>query len=294
MIQHNQIIACVITPTFNIHLACHSFCFKCFGNPTNCSQCVAQKGLGLSNSECVCTIEKGFYLQNTSNPLIQYCLPCHSFCAACNGSTNSDCLSCSTFPFLGKINGTTCNCIANYVQSYNSITNAYQCQTCNPICTHCFGTSTSQCTSCITKPGVVFILPSTCQCKTGFYLDIQSTSCLQCNTLCANCYGSESNQCIGCSSLAYQIDGSPSVCVNLCPKGYSAQSGICIRKIYLNYLIECDPACKTCSGKQSNNCILCSNPNQVQLQGICYGSCPNHYFSLEGICNCNIKHLTFY
>lgn len=182
----------------------------------------------LSNNECQCAVDSGFYLQSTSNPLFPLCLPCHNFCSTCTGPTNTECSSCVGLPNLASLSGTTCDCVENYYAVFNQITQAYECQTCHPLCAECFGVLPSQCTNCL--PGMTYNYPTTCSCPTGTYYNTNSNTCTKCNTLCSNCFGSQSNQCTSCSSSAFGIQDNPSLCVSQCPDGYFTSSGICLSK----------------------------------------------------------------
>ena len=186
-------------------ISCHSFCTSCQWSPTYCFGCIPQNGIVLNNNECQCTVDNGFYIQNTSNPLLPLCIPCHNFCLTCTGPTNTECLSCVGLPYLASLSGTTCDCVENYYAVFNQITQVYECQTCHPLCAECFGALPSQCTKCL--PGITYNDPTTCSCPIGTYYNTISNTCTKCDTLCSNCFGSQSNQCTSCSFLSIRYRG---------------------------------------------------------------------------------------
>ncbi len=71
--------------------ACQAHCLTC-ASASTCVVC--NTGLYFDGTNCVCS--PGYYPTSPAiNPTVQVnCLQCHASCKTCNGSSNTNCLSC--------------------------------------------------------------------------------------------------------------------------------------------------------------------------------------------------------
>ena len=154
----------------------------------------------------------------------------------------------------------TCSC--NYQYYWDSGTGV--CEACDPTCLFCIGTSSSQCTACISTEAS--LSNGVCTCKAGWYWDSGSYTCTVCDTECAQCTGPTADDCV-CLENSVRVG---SVCV--CDVGYFMDINVCE---------ECDSSCLSCDGTEYYQCLTCS---QYLLGSVCLGTCPVGYSQNENVC----------
>lgn len=233
---------------------------------------------------------------------------CESSCLTCNGSTLSDCLTC-TAP--RHIEGN--HCCHEHCGTCNNTTDT-SCTGCDlPLvlrgtrccyerCLTCGGVVSNQCSSCVP----------------GYYLNI--TSCLPCNSACATCTGStdatcltcaagftlnpnNANQCLNChSSCATCFSGTDEFNCASCnlPFMYDPQEKNCFLPCNENQYkpspinprgitcLSCHPTCKKCNGPLETDCTEC--PGTINLSQVSSSTLYRHsghqYTGNTGKCVC--------
>ena len=96
--------------------------------------------------------------------------------------------------------------------------------------------------------------------------------CVQCDASCATCFGPLAWECATCAP-AHPLLDTPSTCVASCTplRKYANSSAVCV---------DCDPACATCSGPSSTDCLSCAGQSAAFLHGgTCVESCPIDTFA---------------
>lgn len=101
--------------------------------------------------------------------------------------------------------------------------------------------------------------------------------CHECHGDCASCTGPDPWQCLECpNNREKHSDGAadrPGICFSKrCGEGmYATEAGACV---------ACDNSCATCSGKQKDQCISCTDNTflHVNVTGkFCVPTCPDYY-----------------
>ncbi|KAL4456740.1 hypothetical protein ABPG73_014766 [Tetrahymena malaccensis] len=255
-------------------LQCDSSCQSCTGpGPNNCLIC-KQTGYFISiklNKTCIpqCDLSQAQFIDSTSNPQQQYCVPCNNLCQTCNNASScstciqgyyfdgnqcsmcdNSCLSCTgqgasncdicqNNYYISTKQNNQCvpDCNLNQAQ-YIDQTNPLQkyCKQCISSCQTC--SSQQNCTSCIT----------------GYYLN--QNVCLKCDGSCQSCTGSGPNSCSICSQQGYYISTQQN---NLCVPQCDLSQAQYIDSSNSSQLFckKCLPSCQACSDGQScTSCIV--------------------------------------
>eukprot|EP01022_Parablepharisma_sp_SALTPOND_P028562 TRINITY_DN71152_c0_g1_i1.p1 TRINITY_DN71152_c0_g1~~TRINITY_DN71152_c0_g1_i1.p1 ORF type:complete len:1645 (-),score=40.75 TRINITY_DN71152_c0_g1_i1:653-5587(-) len=219
---------------------CHHMCLTCHGPTyTDCDSCHPTLNLEPSDgSICVCRI--GYYNDPLQASPVDYCQPCGRFCKSCSG-TPDYCTSC--IDNKGVIfNSNTCTCSGiGYFVYNNPDTLQDECVRCFPLCTKCNGPLSSQCHSCDSSKGAIFINPSTCQCDIELYYDSTSETCKPCSSLCKTCFGPGADQCYECNfPTAFPVEEVDHLCVTNCIElgGYFKAPDMCRSKFLANRAIR--------------------------------------------------------
>lgn len=220
-----------------------------------------------------------FYLQEcvsscTSNEFAvaseKLCKLCSTACATCNGSTNSDCLTCH--PPLVLQQGKCVNMCTTgwYKEMVGSVA---VCEKCDENCLSCVAHA-KQCTSC--KPSRKLI-NSRCECGSGEYR--AGDLCTPCHPSCLTCSGEGESACTKCGTKMSGLtkDSSSNVslflhageCKSTCPHGFYGDTAD-------NQCKDCDKGCSTCVGPADSQCLVCSHGlNRVgSPTGSCVNKCP--------------------
>ncbi|KAL4493949.1 hypothetical protein ABPG72_021966 [Tetrahymena utriculariae] len=272
-------------------LDCNSNCKTCSssGKPNNCQSCSGTLFLSTSGNTCTsnCLINE---FKNTSN---NKCIPCHSSCSTCSGSSNNNCLSCSGSSYFNSViktcepscpDGTYPNSTGNICSQCDS-----SCATCNggtsSNCLSCtyptryFQPYSSQCvtkcnskykTNCLSCSGSNFFdsAANSCvvSCPKGTYKNQSKNICSPCDDNCTTCNGPNTNQCLTCAL----------------PKYYQPSTGQCVQQCNLNQYqddlsvscLNCHQSCASCFGGDQNNCLSCQGSLYLATSGnICLTSC---------------------
>jgi hypothetical protein len=234
---------------------------------------IAEAGLGVYSRD------------NTPTSYIIEKQPCAVSCNLCTGGPPpSLCTSCKT-------GGTLSNGVCSY--SY----------TCTSPCSTCYGTSTSQCITCIAgyvyTGGLCQPCHSSCTscsgtasnqcltCQTGLTLS-SGTCTLVCDSTCATCTGPAANQCSTCQSgwtlsagtCSYTCDSTCATCTgpatnqcSTCATGWNLSAGTC------SY--TCDSTCATCMGPAANQCSTCQS-GWILSAGTCSYTCDSTCVTCTG------------
>ena len=122
---------------------CHLQCDGCSG-PTN-RDCVNCRGATVTNAQgtiCIPSCSDNEYLADFNGEYL--CLPCHSQCNGCTGSTSMDCKQCQSFnSTLSDRGDCVTSCPSNtYTDSVS------QCLACHSQCVGCDGPSNRNCITC--------------------------------------------------------------------------------------------------------------------------------------------------
>ena len=91
------------------------------------------------------------------------------------------------------------------------------CQACDPSCSVCFGTLSSNCTACASTY-FLNVSATTCQktCASGYFADAATATCLICDPKCITCVTNSTN-CLLCSNNLLVFQGN---CYAHCPSPY--------------------------------------------------------------------------
>ena len=171
-------------------------------------------------------------------------------------------MSCNSALQLTLSSGNLCVCATGYYNASNV------CLACNYVCQTCAAAST--CLTC--KSGLNRIYnsaTSSCDCQSGYILNVSSNLCLGCQYSCQVCVTNYTNQCSSCNASYYRT-------LNTTTKQCSCNIGYYDNNAAL--CLACSYTCYTCS-VSSTNCTACttgSNRNLNSVAGTC--SCAQHYY----------------
>lgn len=254
--------------------SCVHPCKTCSGPGEDmCDSCVS--GYVYFNHQCKTDCDDGTYFADGS------CLVCSSRCKTCSG-TSSYCTSCHGTQYLFKntchdtcpaaiVNGEcTDNCPdGNYLHGN-------VCKKCSDKCETCKDTA-SNCLRC--SSGYKSYKGECMQNCPSNTLD-QGTFCVDCDVTCNGCSGS-TFQCINCAA------------------GYVKAGLICIAGCFDGQYLDtntgecefCGEGCKVCSSP--TNCNTCYNPIHVPVNGVCQRACPPGAKLVGDKCVCTfgVEHL---
>ncbi|KAL4469881.1 hypothetical protein ABPG72_011102 [Tetrahymena utriculariae] len=265
-------------------IQCDNSCSSCNGSgPNQCLTCkqfsyfISVKLNGICTPQC--DLSQAQFIDSTTNPLQQYCMPCNNLCQTCNNPSScstciqgyyfngnqctqcdSSCLSCtgqgaskcdicknSYYISISQNNLCVSECNLTqpqYIDQTNP--NQFYCRQCQSICQTC--SSQQNCTSCIP----------------GYYL--YQNQCIQCDVSCKSCTGPGPNNCSVCSQQGYYISIQQN---NLCLPQCDLSQAQYIDSSNSSQLFcrKCLASCQKCNDGQS--CFTC-------LQG---------YYLANNICN---------
>ncbi len=228
------------------------------------------------------------------------CYSCIPPCFTCSVLL-TNCTSCVSPNYLMASNNT---CLSNCPSGYATNINTSACDSCNIVCSTCFGSTINECIACKNVSGINYYLNNTsclANCPSGFYNDSISNLCIACTAPCANCSINPTN-CTSCINSSYilvittcTICTAPCVtcfntltnctscntttfyvalnntCPASCPSGYAQNTST--RTCDL-----CYTGCLTCTNASSNGCTACTNVSGTNyyLNGTtCLLSCPS-------------------
>ena len=135
------------------------------------------------------------------------CVACDYTCKNCNGTTNTDCLTCNTnflvfrwfkdgiFP-IGE-----CLCLVNY---YDDGSGNETCLPCHYSCKNCLDNAVANCIECNTNNNENRYYPTEnplngpCLCNEFYYDNNANESCLACHYSCSVCNGILISSCTNC------------------------------------------------------------------------------------------------
>ncbi|XP_056146386.1 proprotein convertase subtilisin/kexin type 5-like [Lampris incognitus] len=236
---------------------CDASCLTCSGpDAGSCTSC--REGHGLDgHGQCV-------LLANKCSPqhyadLAGECHPCHRYCHQCTGPGKTYCLSCNRKHFL--LNGT---CMDECPTGYYQDKTEQKCETCHPTCLSCMGKHSHECLSCKSH---LFREGKDCveTCKPSHYGNVASRTCERCDPSCGECIRNGEDGCLSCTmALLYlRREGR---CLPTCPQGHYNDT--------VHMTCEpCHASCKTCSGKESQDCDSC-HMGYTLSDGMCESMCP--------------------
>lgn len=274
---------------------CHERCVGCDGPELDeCHVCAS--GYWMSGSACVPWSTCGSQQYETSAPSAtedRGCASCDSKCNGCDGPTASDCTACASGYYANA--GTSGECTAwsecgatQYQTSAPSTTEDRGCGDCHASCTEgCTGPNDTDCTACSpshweNEVGSCVAL-TTCEedeyeseeptptsdrtcmqvttCGGDEYevVDATATSdrqCGDCAAECDGCTGAGSSSCTSCAEGHYDHGGTCEACSG-CEDG-TYESGPACAGTEDTTCSDCDPACGTCDGGNSADCLSCA------------------------------------
>ena len=131
------------------------------------------------------------------------CSPCDNSCATCNGSSGTNCLSCTGSFLLTPFSSCSVECP---VENYYPLLASNLCQKCFSRCLKCKGGLESDCVSCQPE---FFLFSGKCDssCPTTHYKDSARRECLPCSSSCLTCRGPTTTDCLSCTADKVIING---------------------------------------------------------------------------------------
>ncbi|WRT66635.1 uncharacterized protein IL334_003594 [Kwoniella shivajii] len=235
---------------------------------------------------------------------------------AASSSCNPTCSSHGTCISSNLTTEVTCQCSVGWTgTSCDQCAEGYWGSSCSPgpsNCTiwddglsgtgACLGTSTSSLSSCSCAHGTC-TSSSECVCSAGWknnstqssvlcdicvegFFEDSEENCLACPLGCGSCTlqsGTNSTAtCTSCSANLSLSDTSPATCI--------ATKGSCVDGTFYDEssssCMSCSPACSTCTGPSTSECLSCATP-RVNLQGSCV-----YYDASTGVCDTLLSALT--
>jgi len=143
------------------------------------------------------------------------------------------------------------------------------CISCNESCLTCSGPRDDQCTSCQDGSFLHFnrCIPT---CPSNTYSNTISNECQNCSSNCQTCLGTSSSQCLSCAlnfpyfSSKETDSGFMLTCKENCDENeYLTENS--------TECLSCHSSCKTCSGKEENECTSCPDGSNLN-DGKCVAS----------------------
>ncbi|XP_028894681.1 furin-like protease 2 [Zeugodacus cucurbitae] len=236
---------------------CEANCASCQDRPDYCTSC--EHHLVMHEHKCYSACPLHTYETEDYN-----CASCHSSCDTCNGSAESQCITCRSgrYAFDGK-------CLNNCPDGYYADKKRQECVACPTGCATC--SSNGYCLTCNAnwtrnKKGKCIITGSE-NCDESEYYD--NNHCHPCHSTCETCDGPTESNCLSCpQSLLLQS----SRCVSSCDDGFYMEAGVCAK---------CLHTCTQCVSRM--NCTACAKGLQLQ-SGECRTTCADGYYSDRGTC----------
>ncbi|XP_037934689.1 furin-like protease 2 [Teleopsis dalmanni] len=236
---------------------CEANCASCQDRPDYCTSC--EHHLVMHEHKCYSACPLHTYETEDYN-----CASCHSSCATCNGSAESQCITCRSgrFAFDGK-------CLNSCPDGYYADKKRQECVSCPTGCATC--SINGFCLTCRenwtrNKKGKCIITGSENCDESEYY---ENNHCHSCHSTCETCDGPTESNCLSCpQSLLLQS----SRCVSSCDDGFYMEAGICAK---------CLHTCTQCVSRM--NCTSCAKGLQLQ-SGECRTTCADGYYSDRGTC----------
>ena len=137
-------------------------------------------------------------------------------------------------------------------------------KSCDPKCTECFGSTSSECYSC-QSPN--YLSGSTCSasCISGYGPVTGSNICIQCDSKCTVCNNTATN-CSACSNTSYLLG---STCYTTCPNPYYGDNNGTAGP---NLCRSCNSLCTACTGPTNASCSACAVQFYTWFGGAIYYS----------------------
>lgn len=259
------------------------YCATCSVIATNCTSCMydsannKDKYLNQPGSgTCIdaCPVSGSYTIADVVNKV------CVNTCENNLILVNNTCSYCADGTFK-LISNSSCvsSCPAFY---YPDATN-HICGQCDSSCLTCSGQYAENCTSCSSTATLRYWLLSMCWsvCPGGYYSNDTINACVICpvELHCGNCSYYNVSDSVKCSSCAYSyyLQVSTSTCSSACNSNQYANKAN-------NTCGSCDPACASCSGPASSNCLSCpSGYLQTNLTGsYCLAACSSVGYTQSG------------
>ncbi|XP_059609032.1 furin-like protease 2 [Phlebotomus argentipes] len=241
----------------NTCVPCEANCASCQDRPDFCSSCDHHLVIYENRCYSACPLHT-FETEDYS------CAPCHSSCLTCNGSSESQCITCKPGRFA--IDG---KCVNSCPDGFYSDKKRQECLACATGCATC--STNGVCLTC--KDGWIKNKKGKCIsagseiCDESEFAD--NGHCHPCHSTCESCTGPTERDCLSCSaSLLLQN----SRCVSACDDSYYMEAGVCVR---------CLHTCTKCVSRM--NCTVCARGLQLQ-SGECRTTCAEGYYSDRGNC----------
>ncbi|KCV69814.1 hypothetical protein H696_03274 [Fonticula alba] len=243
------------------------------------------------------------------------CRACHQECASCSGATAGDCLSCHAGKLLFNL-----TCVDSCPVGHYATADGTQCNSCGVGCAEC-APGTGLCTLCKVgqyadyAAGVCYSA-----CPGRFLADEQAKTCAGSVDTCTACRDpaqrlrASTGRCVDrCALNEVEIPGvgaqagmvlcadchasceschapdHPEACSS-CPEGRLLHgAGTCVSDCPAGHFAlaadrrcaACDGSCRTCRGPGQEECLSCSGPGAILLEGSCVSSCPPVGFWLD-------------
>jgi len=199
---------------------CDRLCKRCHGPTKNdCDECRTDDILHLAPIEGTsCKCELTYFDDSSKKLLAEICQKCADYCTRCE-NTPDNCQECVDDIGVLFLYGNKCLCKKTaYFDYYNTTLGYNQCVKCHPLCIDCNGPFPTQCDSCDSSIGAIFVSPRTCTCQPHFYYETSNAKCEICDALCGNCYGPTSTQCLTCNTAngAFYVENQSGLCVSDC------------------------------------------------------------------------------
>ena len=152
---------------------CDEKCQTCIFKKDNCTSC--SNDLYSFQGDCIKNCPISYFPSKEFGK----CLPCHTTCNTCIGSSNNTCLSCNSNLFLFES-----SCVDKCPSGYYSDLNDRRCKKCHFTCQECIDGGESSCTgNCVQsrefkqnrkeEPNKII---GQCTCRTG-YFESGSSNC---------------------------------------------------------------------------------------------------------------------
>ncbi|EAR87584.2 hypothetical protein TTHERM_00070910 (macronuclear) [Tetrahymena thermophila SB210] len=252
--------------TNNVCQQCDQTCLRCSGpQADNCTKCSSPLYLDKTSNRCV----QGPNCPSGTYPEVsnRTCMPCNVVCLTCNGSSSTNCLTCTNYL---DVNTCVSQCsVGKYAYSLTK-----SCKPCDPNCYAC----NIQATNCIQCSAPNFLDNSKCSpnCSAGKYGDTTDRVCKVCPNNCTNCLSGSLSDCTGCSQGYFLTILNTTLISGTC--GLSCASGFWTDTTY-NQCKPCFSNCATCNppGTQ-NSCLTCNANFYLTVQSSCDAKCPDRFF----------------
>ena len=258
---------------------CDGKCTLCEVTATNCSECTTSGNdtAYLLNETCHADCPDPYFNDSNAGAGPNLCSPCHTFCASCYASNDTNCTACNTNYTLS---GSTC--ATDCLEGYGPTTDPLVCLGCTSPCVNCSQSDTN-CTSCEASPVQHYLLTNgsngTCYstCPDEYYANTTSLTCDACPEGCFSC--DNDTNCFECLSaqgyLWFNL-----TCNLTCPDSYFDSNGV--------NCSSCIEGCLSCE-LVDDNCTACVNSSDNRtylLDFSCLTSCPIGYFEDNDTATC--------